>query len=205
VKRIKIGFFSFLILVLLVEISLLTQALFYPQNKSLSSISRTQTNDSTANSLAILYSQLIWKTVLPTDQNSILRYSKNSMVYSDSAPLPLSMKGQEFIAIKKSLSSDQESSLYKDFISFYDQKLSQTGWEQQIEYKNSSLSTIVTDGINGNTWGYLKISNDTLGVFILSRIVEFHGKAITQPPSCPCDVEYRIFISDPIPTSEIKK
>lgn len=207
-KRLKVSTVSFLVLVLLIEISLISRALFFPKIKAQvpqALITDSAKTDKSSISMATLYPLLVWKNIPSTDQNSIQNSSKDSMIYSNNEPLSVPISGKEYVATKKNLSTQDESTLYNNFKNFYDQQLTTTGWEQQIKYSNQQLTTIVADGITGNMWGYLKISNGTLGIFVLSRNITFLVGTSIEPPSCPCNVEYRVFISNPIPSSELEK
>lgn len=210
-KVFKVGFFSSLILVLLIEISLLIQALFYSQPKAITTNS-VQANvpdrlaENTNNSFTVppLFPQLEFTSVLLKDNNSLQNTLKSSMLYRNTEPTTTSFTGKEWVASQKNLLSQDVGGIYKKFSNYYETELIKNGWSQEVKYKNLKLQTLSAGGATGSTWGYLKIINDKIEIILLSDTINSKGNN-TEPPQCPCNVVYRVFVSDAIPTSEITK
>lgn len=138
-------------------------------------------------------SLLDWKDVDTNVKGSLYQDIKNSVLYYN-LDTPISIPGREWVAI-----TDTKG----EFETNYDDQLIKEGWSQNNKYNAHPLSTITADGPTGNIWGYSKIVDGNLRAIIISRgsISKTTGKVTT---GCPCNYEYRIFVSDIIPTNTIQ-
>jgi hypothetical protein len=111
------------------------------------------------------------------------------------------MNGKEWIASKSNLSRDSMNNLLKDFGSYYDNKLSAMGWDAYYEDKKYNFSPLAADGPGGSMWGYVKVKDGRLSEVLLATftpIEDFGGMA-----TCPCDVGFRVFVSEAVPLEEL--
>lgn len=120
-------------------------------------------------------------------------------------PQQLPISGNEYLSQEKNLTELDQGKVYAEFIKYYESEAAKKGWNQTLTYKNAKLSVINADNITGNTWGYIKAINDNIEILVISRYIQFDGNLNNEPPKCPCNTEYRIFQSNPIQISEIKK
>lgn len=202
-RRLLIVINAFLFIFLCIEIIAIANALTTtPQakkntpetNKTITQQSPSPKQKITVGSLDApqFLSLLKWKDVDTNDKGSLYQDIKDSVLYYN-LDTPISIPGKELVA-----TVNQKDT----FETEYDTQLTKDGWSQSNKYNGHPLSTIAADGPTGSIWGYTKIVDGSLRAIIISRnsISKTTGKVTTE---CPCSYEYRIFVSDIIPTSKI--
>jgi hypothetical protein len=80
-----------------------------------------------------------------------------------------------------------------------DKMMADNGWLVEIPYKGFWIAGIQADGPESSDWAYIKLENNKLSVVLFSYNTNYNGPEIPESPlNCPCDYEYRVFLSDPI-------
>lgn len=212
-KRVRAGFFTSLIIILLVEIALITQAVFYPKTKQqavsptpIPSFVPTATKKLTPNNsipTLPLYPQFMWTKTSDADNKSIEKTSSTLLYKNAGEPTAIKFSGAEWNTVQKVLSNKELGTVDNAFAKYSDTQLKNSGWDQKTTIGTTTFDTIAADGTTGSIWGYVKVENENLQLIILSEEIE-HTKA-TEPPTCPCTVTYRIFEANPIPKGDLLK
>lgn len=206
-NKIKVGFFIFLILVLLIEIALLSQAIFYPPTKPVlvSNIAPTQTPSAQPPYSPVGFE---WREINTNDPKSLTKDLAKSLLYSKTGDLIALSKvtGKEWMATKKFSTIELLNSV--NFKNNYVKILKDNGWSNEITVDGKPIMAIVADGPTGGTWGFGNVTDAKLNIIVIQDLTNFtdnKSSKNTPPFSCPCTTVYRVFISDAIPTSEILK
>jgi len=197
-----------LIVILIIEVSMITiayttQKATNSKLKSKPNISMTSTSkppsptpSSSSNTLGApqLPTSLNWNPVDQSDTNSIYNNNKGSFIYASHAE-DVDIKGSEWVSVQENES---------DSIKEYQSTLLKNGWSNYIRYNNRTIATVAADGPTGGVWGYLKVVDEKITVIAISlRTVSKNSTRTTYP--CPCNYEYRVFISTPVSISEALK
>lgn len=210
-KRVRAGFFTSLVIILLVEIALITQTLFYPQKTRraflptpIANITPTSTQKFYANNTTPelqLYPQFVWTKTSKSDKKAISNTAGTLLYKNAGDPVNITFSGVEWSTVQK-ISNDKElGTVYTAFSKFYDTQLTSSGWKQKTEVASTPFESIATDGPTGSMWGYVKVENEKLQLVVLSE--EIYSAKETDPPTCPCTVTYRVFITNPTPTANL--
>mgnify|MGYP001571233576 FL=1 len=113
------------------------------------------------------------------------------------------MNGQEWIASKKNLDRDSMRKLLVGFREYYDKELTELGWSTSYEDELYDFSPVAAGGPGGSIWGYVKVEDSKLREIVLQEITpieDFGGMA-----ACPCDVAFRVFVSEAVSLEELIK
>lgn len=170
--------------------------------------SKTLQSNTNANSTVLnvpnLYPELSWTSVSTNDTKSLQNSLKGNILYKDYNEIPIPFEGNEWVATKTGLDTNQSNLLTESFKTYYNFRLLQNEWKQEIVYKGKNLDTINASRPGSNTWGYLRQYPDSLKVIILQSEIDYLGKSTSDSIfSCPCNNTFRIFVSNEIPISEI--
>jgi len=190
----------------MIEISLIMQAIYFPQHKAIPAISFTSpatTRPTTSTRQEVdsgvdvppLYSKLKWREVNTGSNTSLYSDIKNNILYYKSEVLKLNIAGQEWTALE-----DKEGEFEKD----YEQELIKNNWSSELPFNEDRLQTINAGGPIGGIWGYIKITGKKMRIIVLS-MERTSPKTGKLTDICPCNHAYHIFISNVIPMTEIEK
>lgn len=98
------------------------------------------------------------------------------------------MIGTEWVVKKSNVSEAEFKGFSKNFVNFAKTKLAELNFTNKAEYKDRPILILTKDSKGGNMPGYLKLSNGRIQVVLLS--------ADKKGASCPCNVEFRVFLSN---------
>lgn len=148
-----------------------------------------------------LYPEFAWKETDPTIPLN------GPILYIDYEPIDTSFPGKEWQYNIKTVNSFEElHTLRLGFDNHYGQEINRLGWDNRVEYKGKKVQVLVADGPSGGSIGYAKIVGDKMRVIMLEDNTAYRGKSTNERPfSCPCDIDFTVFVSDIFSTSELEK
>lgn len=168
---------------------------FYQQKTVLGkprSIQNENLNPLTASSI---YSGLQWGEVTENDPDSLL--NDHPFLYdSQGNGINLHLSGKEWVAKEKNISKGDK--VY-EFSKSSDNLLEKLNWSRTIQLSNGKINVISGDRPGASIWGYAKITGKQVQIVLLNFVVDYNGASTNESFfNCPCNNEYRIFVSDPI-------
>ena len=175
--------------------------IYFTRNKTLPLVSQTKIQEEQSD-LPKLYPELSWSLEVKPIPESI-KSSAGLLYGSYGEQINLVLDGNEWIAKKNNMEKNELYRLEENFNKYYDSYLLQNGWKTKIPVADFTLATLSADGPTGGIWGYLKEKNTSIQVIILNKKMLLKTPQTPLSLNCPCDVEFRIFVSNPIATETI--
>lgn len=88
----------------------------------------------------------------------------------------------------------------EDLNNYYEYELGRLGWKGQVENDNVQFSGGDADGPTGSVRGYVKIDDGYIQNIKVSKelLGPWNNAGEIPQPDCPCEIEYRIFVSEPV-------
>lgn len=153
-----------------------------------------------------LFPDLTWQEVEKKDS----QINKNTMLYVISEDHQFyasaaALEGDEWYALKSNLSDTESYNLQKMLFDYYSNEFSNKNWDYQIQVPGYKLQAIVADGPVGSIWGYVGAKDGLYRLLVVDerfpRVEDRGWSAI--PASCPCSINYRIFVTPELTLDEI--
>jgi len=143
-----------------------------------------------------------WNFADSKDPNSM---QNTQLLYLESNPLPgIKITGIEWISEHENITNEKLAEL-KDIETEYLKTLNELNWKQSIDIQNKQLSAISADGALGGITGNLKSDDKNLTVLVLDGQIIKSESSSNAAINCPCNYTMRIFMSNPIPLSELDR
>jgi hypothetical protein len=149
-----------------------------------------------------LYPEFEWKKNGKTTYEDNILY--DSTHFEDIEYKPT---GEEWVFGKENIEEpDEVFEFSQSFTNYYTDELTETGWDYYVNLGNRKVSGLMADGVGGGVVTYLKQSGNNMRSIVLETYTTYRGKATEEVPfSCPCDVEFQVFISDIFSTTDIER
>lgn len=158
------------------------------------------------NNLPEFYSKVFWEKI-PFDQQSdfgkyaIYLYLGNIIID------PPELCGQEWVARVGASTIEESNQIEDSFYQYYSSEFLKRGWNWKINVRGFEINGAAADGPTGGIWGYLKATKNELRTVVLSRDFSGQRKAVPDDDffefNCPCETEFRIFVSDIVSLDEL--
>lgn len=191
----------FLSVFLILTILIISAVLYWRLTNSSSTASVPKDSGSLLNDIPPLFPQVSWEEFIETQENKLLGeyglYSQGEIFGS------IRMNGQEWTASKGNLDRGSMDKLLASFRSYYDNELTKLGWITYHEDGTYNFSPSAADGPGGSIWGYVKVKDGKIREVLLQNITpieDFGGRAV-----CPCNVTFRVFVSEEVLLEELIK
>lgn len=149
-----------------------------------------------------LYPEFEWEEILSTIPDI------GPLLYDDeSEELDLNISGKEWHYESLNINnSDERNVLVSGFDSYYEQEAARLGWNNIVEYNDVDIQVLAADGPKGGIMGYAKIEGDKIRLIVRSDNTKYKRDGVNQLPiSCPCDIEFNVFVSEAISLGELIK
>ena len=142
------------------------------------------------NSLNIHSSFMGFSLTKESSENVVL--GKPAFYYSNKAKNlfeeGVDLKGDEWLAEKDGVSDTEFSSYVVSIAKLFNDKFKNLGWDSEQAVNGYKFQSISAGGGGGSINGYLKINNGKIQVVLLA-----YRK---NTPTCPCELQFRIFVSN---------
>jgi len=117
------------------------------------------------------------------------------------------LPGRLWKSTNTNLSSEQRSSIIKNFREYYQNSLAISVWDWQVDSDDNNISFTgpSAGGPLGSISGYVRIQNEKSTLVGLSFHTKDHAYADVNGPReiiCPCTLELEVFVSDETQLSE---
>lgn len=119
---------------------------------------------------------------LTPDKNTL---GKTALYYDNK---PIGLEGTEWVVTKNNLSDKEYASSIKDFETFTNIQLQKLDWVTEKTIDGHKFSVLSASDPTSNVSGYLKIMNGKIQVILL--------QTQRDKLQCPCNLEFRIFLSN---------
>ena len=146
------------------------------------------------NNLPGLPDDIPWEK--PTFYNDI--YYHDLFVNSKTIPI----NGYEWNAVKTDITFEERNRLYESFHSTID-KFEKLGWKRQLEYENNIFQGASADSPTGGIQGMFGYDNGKIRVVSWLTNTRYKTGEMPLNAGCPCDINFRYFLSDIVPIDEL--
>lgn len=194
-NNVKGKFFVVIVLLLLIFIPLIT---FILQKKSSKPLESKSLQDEQQFVTPPFYPKLLWT---PADNQELKKLLSDRMVYYSSKNRDgnFSLSGKEWVATKQNISKEELYKLVSDLTNYYEDEFTKRGWIFSTKVNGFLLQPMAADGPGGGIWGYIKVENGILNAIVLQKKIpiSLFGPTVRSPDPCPCDITFRMFVSNP--------
>lgn len=143
-----------------------------------------------------------WSVSGPLDKKALSSDKERFLLYISGNTLAKNLiTGSEWVSMQKYKTNEERLLTKNRFDNYFSQTLSAEGWIDKLNLDQFSIQTLKASNPLEDVWGYVKQLDESVKYIVISEQVD--AKVTELGITCPCTVEYRIFLGDPIPLSKI--